>query len=66
MKISELPFKLKELAEWRRKQWKEHSTESHLSSAFAWDETPEGSRFWADICAGNIPEEYLEKNYEIY
>jgi hypothetical protein len=51
--ISQLPPSLMELAETRRQEWKtvhpddDFADSDRLVEAFSWNETPEGSHFWA-------------------
>ena len=70
MKISELPPKLRELAELRyRNCHNSEPTKDNNIGNFIWEETPEGEDFWYGIYTGVIPEEYLQEkefNYEIF
>lgn len=80
MKISELPKGLKELAELRRKEYCDRvgnyqipENLDGLSSAFHWDNTPEGVKFWNKIdnsefdiyYSGIIKLEDIPVNYQI-
>ena len=51
-----LPQPYYDLALMRREQNKFFSNEKYLASSFSWVDTLEGSKFWAKVSNGNIPE----------
>lgn len=68
-KIKELPPKLRDLALERCIRGRAIDKEQYLEvdvNFFTWSTTKEGHEFWKGVYAGNIPEEYLTEQYEIY
>lgn len=74
-KIKDLPYSLRELAVTRCIESSSYKTASCKSreealeftvNDFQWSNTPKNHKFWERIYEGNIPEQYLKLEFEIY